>query len=1091
MAQIVAAYLIEMGVSAVVAYVVANIAVAVVFAAGMRAFAPKPNKGSSAQDPGRQFLVRSSVEPRRIIYGRDKVSGVLVYASTTGTDNKYMHLVIALATHECDAVESIWFNDVQVGALDGSGNVTSGSFAGTARIKIHLGQSGQTADADLVAEDGTHWTSNHRGDGITYLYVRLEYNRNVYPTGIPNVSAVLRGKKLFDPRTSTTVWSNNWALAIRDYLTSSYGLGCDSSEIDDATFIAAANISDELVSVAAGGSDARYTCDGMVSLGDRRIDIIEHLLSAGGKMTYSQGQYKLYADAYRTPVATLTESDLAGNVKVSPRIARQNLYNAVRGTYVEPAKNYQVVDFPPVRNSSYVTEDGGEEIYKDLALPYTNGSARAQRIAKLWQVRSRQSITFTATWKPKAFKISALDNVYVSIASLGWTNKVFTVTDWRMQSDGSILMSFQEEDSTSYLWTVGNEVVIPAAAATTLPNPFSVAAPTGLSLSSGTSEQVVTTGGQIVSRIKATWGAPADIYVKSGGTIEVQAKRSADSEWSAYPSVRGDETVAYVTPVKDGETYDVRIRAVNTIGVRSAFVTVTGHSVVGKTGYANYDNLVPNGNSEMGADGIGLDPEGVGLVNDPTNAYEGSWCRRLSISGTTPKMQASTFISCVPGDAFYAEAQVKASAAVDATSTAFLRIAFYDATYSNPITVDGTALVASTAYGLRTVTARVPAGRVFARLIIVFSQAAGNPDTGKYMYVDAMYMRRVIDPSVLTKELQSSINSSFYCGFDEISPNWVNVLNGDAAGATFVATAVSDSNYGANVGRATNRVMRVWNKKIPFDPDVLYRIVIRVRQTTNPSSGNKEIYTGIAEYAGEDDAPNSYLSVHWAVAYAKTIAAGSTWTTYVGYVKGRNTAGQINDATNPASPSTVHSSTRFIAPAFAVNFDNSSGGGVVDIDQITIESIANPDNWINTAQISDNAITTLADVAGADISDSTGVGISGTAVSVTFAATGKPVEITVYAPTVYMQADGFAPSVLRYTILKNGVSVGSGGFGDVMQLPTGQTQSRSFSYTFRDTPSAGTVTYGLFLQTVDTLTLNHPDAITITRPSIKIIEVKK
>ena len=36
-------------------------------------------------------------------------------------------------------------------------------------------------------------------------------------------------------------------------------------------------------------------------------------------------------------------------------------------------------------------------------------------------------------------------------------------------------------------------------------------------------------------------------------------------------------------------------------------------------------NLIANGNSELGALALGMIPEGLGLVNEPSNAFAGQW----------------------------------------------------------------------------------------------------------------------------------------------------------------------------------------------------------------------------------------------------------------------------------------------------------------------------------------------------------------------------------------------------------------------------------------------------------------------------------
>ena len=77
----------------------------------------------------REVTLRSGIAPRRYIYGRDRVSGPLVYAESTGTKKEFLHIVIALAAHECAAIEEVWFGDVLLPAPDVDGYITSGEFS--------------------------------------------------------------------------------------------------------------------------------------------------------------------------------------------------------------------------------------------------------------------------------------------------------------------------------------------------------------------------------------------------------------------------------------------------------------------------------------------------------------------------------------------------------------------------------------------------------------------------------------------------------------------------------------------------------------------------------------------------------------------------------------------------------------------------------------------------------------------------------------------------------------------------------------------------------------------------------------------------
>lgn len=212
--------------------------------------APQPDiPDYSVESKDRITTVRSAIAARRIVYGEMITSGPLIFAEATD-NTKFMHMIVALTGHECEAIKSVYLGDQEVteAMLDASGNVTSGRYEGKVRIKKHLGATDQAADTDLISEVDA-WTSDHRLRGICYIYVRLEYDRDVFPTGLPNLKAVVRGKKLYDPRDSATRWSRNPALAIRDYLLSDQGINVTTAEVLDSSVTDAANIADEYVTI--------------------------------------------------------------------------------------------------------------------------------------------------------------------------------------------------------------------------------------------------------------------------------------------------------------------------------------------------------------------------------------------------------------------------------------------------------------------------------------------------------------------------------------------------------------------------------------------------------------------------------------------------------------------------------------------------------------------------------------------------------------------------------------------------------------------------------------------------------------------------
>lgn len=589
-----------------IAKVALVLAMSAVSASYSRKQARKAMRGVSI-DQGRTIMVREPAAPREIVYGTVRKSGVMVFAHTTGATNEFLHVIIALAGHEVQAIGDIYFND-EVVPLDGGGNASSGTYTGHARVIKHLGTTAQTADATLVAEAPSFWTTNHRLRGIAYVYVRIKYNQDIYPGGIPNVSAIVQGRKVLDTRTATTAFSANWALCLRDYMADAkLGLGADAAEFNTTALNAAANIADQNVPLNPSGTEKRYPANGVVSSASMPGDVIEMMTTAGaGFCSYIGGKWVIHAGAYRTPTITLTESDLRGNISVQTKVSRRDIFNGVKGVYTSPDNQWQAADFPPIVNATYTTEDGGVRIWQDLEMPFTTSNATAQRLAKIALERVRQQIIIRMPCKLTAMRIEAGDNVMVTNARLGWSAKVFEVQSFSFApvdtGNGAIGLGvdliLRETAAGVWDWNDGEETTVDLAPNTDLPNPFAVAAPTSLVLLSDGTTIYQQADGTIVPRIKVSWTAPSDEFVTSGGLIRIEYKAASSGTWIPWGVVRGDVTEDFITDVLSGVSYNVRIRGENGVRVRSAWVSGTVTAATKATGPATPSGFVATGTLE-------------------------------------------------------------------------------------------------------------------------------------------------------------------------------------------------------------------------------------------------------------------------------------------------------------------------------------------------------------------------------------------------------------------------------------------------------------------------------------------------------------
>ncbi|PKG73182.1 hypothetical protein CXF86_18935 [Shewanella sp. GutCb] len=426
---------------------------------------PADDFGNEAMQ--QQQMLRSPTEARRSIYGQAMVSGPIVFAEETGTDNEFLHLVIPLAAHQCEEVLEIYFDDeviYQNGNLDGE-------YSDHARINIHLGAQ-TTVDSQLLSEC-EHWTAEHVGLGITYLYVRLKHDPEFYSNGLPNIKALLKGKPLYDPRKDSSVggtgnhsrndestweWSDNWALCVLDYTGFESGVGALANEIDLASYALAANDSDQLVEYDDDGhTEKRYTCNGTFTQSMTPASVLDKLLTAGaGMQTYSSGQYQLFSGVYQGPFGlTLSERDLAGEVEVRPFNARAQLCNAVRGTFVDPDNFYQPTDFAPYESNYYRAQDNDEYIDHDIDLPFTQSVFTAQRLAKLYLELNRAGQQIVVPLNMIGLSVSVGQVIELELPRLG-IKAEYQVMDWSFDFGLPIKVTLRETHPNLFVFDKGS-----------------------------------------------------------------------------------------------------------------------------------------------------------------------------------------------------------------------------------------------------------------------------------------------------------------------------------------------------------------------------------------------------------------------------------------------------------------------------------------------------------------------------------------------------------------------------------------------------------------------------------------------------------
>ena len=544
---------------------------------------PKPPASSNftRQLRDRTLTARQPIAPRRIIYGESRVGGVYTFIHTTGDANEFLNLVVTLSGHEINSVTGLFFDGIEV-PLDGNGDAT-GDFAGFVHMETNLGTADQAAFPGLVAEAPDKWTANDRQRGCAGVYVRLKYDADKFPNGIPALTFGVLGKNdIFDPRTSTSGYTNNAALCTADYIAlNPFGLeAAYSTEILDADLIEAANICEEQVALAEGGTENRYEANGTLETDATPFENLQSLTGSMAGAVITQGKlWTIRAGAYRAPeLSALTEGDFIGPIDTQTLTTRAKSFNGVKGVFSSPDNEWQPDDFPAVQVQAYVDADNGQEVWGEITLPLTSSVAMSQRIARIMLELARRQINVVVPAMMTAYQLQPYDTVPLTIERYGWTDKTFRVENLQLVLDKawSVRLAVQEIDANAYAWSSTDEGVYEAAPRTTLPGSFDTTPP-GLMV---TDEVVPTPTGGATTNLIATVQPASDVFVNE---FEVQFKLSTEADTEYVIMGRGAGTIFQTANVVDGETYDVRVRSISIIGVKSDFSAPRQHTVIGQT----------------------------------------------------------------------------------------------------------------------------------------------------------------------------------------------------------------------------------------------------------------------------------------------------------------------------------------------------------------------------------------------------------------------------------------------------------------------------------------------------------------------------
>lgn len=515
---------------------------------------PKPEAGKAP--------LKQTIPPEQVGYGRCRVSGPYLLWETV---NGYALDVIALLKGPIDGFEKYYLNDDEVTLLAG-GVVAVGADGRyrrtneqSLRIFSRVGAAVSTPYAEIIPISAGTYTAAHYAHGVATMAIIMksvnkpELIPKLFPNGPVQGSAVVRASKVYDWRLdstrggsgshrlddpSTWAWSENPVVCLLHDEVHSRGQDFDyrfAPSLDYWTV--AANICEELVPLAAGGTVKRYTMGGWYRSNNAPKEIRGRFLQCfdGLMIERGDGAFVVHAGKWVEPT-TILNADRIRQYTWTRTRRREDAVNKLVLSYTSPTHDWAQIDTTPWEDAASIAAIG--EQTQPFECPWVTVNSQVRRLGKA--VFSRLVAEYRGTFvidlsddeqelEERFYRIqlpngpSSLANVPVEISSvtLDLENRLVTV-------------EVSSADPTAWDWNAAaEEGPAPVLAPVPPPNPIPVP---------------ITGGGGVIH---------------NGGTprLDMLLVNPGISDFSVvlgYTDPTGAEVRMELVPVADGADYRIR-----------------------------------------------------------------------------------------------------------------------------------------------------------------------------------------------------------------------------------------------------------------------------------------------------------------------------------------------------------------------------------------------------------------------------------------------------------------------------------------------------------------------------------------------------
>lgn len=336
----------------------------------------------------------------------------------------------------------------------------------------------------------------------------------------------------------------------------------------------------------------------------------------------------------------------------------------------------------------------------------------------IYYVRDADTNTFHLSRHSVGHRVKADTSSSITIRPI--QGKLFEVRKWSFGPVGEVLgvrLTLKEVNDDDWDWDSGFLTAPENDESVTLSSVRNVTAPSSLAVDSGTTQLYIQSDGTVISRAYLTWTPSGQAFVDIAGQYEIQWKLSSESDWKTAAYLDGGVSSYYFVNPQDGIDYDFRVRAINSVGYKSTWDTVSDHTIIGKTADPNPPTsfLVDWNAADFNVSITWTDPEDFDLKQLDL------W-RRIGPSGGFTKIAAIP-----PGLQKYTDRAIPS----DSDQTYYYEIKAIDTGNRDSTAVsDNTTVLAQSAPALSSVTYPAAYESYIGTISVVFT---ATPTSGRYL----------------------------------------------------------------------------------------------------------------------------------------------------------------------------------------------------------------------------------------------------------------------------------------------------------------------------------------------------------------------